>query len=109
MGTTQMPLPEGWGGGTVPFPIPVEHGTLWRCPQCRKWWVAGPDPAHGRGLWFGGGGLSWERVRWWNLGLRRRILRYDAEHSYRGPGTYYCDTRTPDVATGPLESPPPLT
>jgi hypothetical protein len=61
------------GPETLPFPIPVEHGTLWRCPDCARWWVARPNPWHGRGLYFAGGGLEWRPVGWWNFTLRRRI------------------------------------
>jgi len=74
-GMAEMTLPESWGGTKVKFPKPVEHGTLWRCLECRTWWVARPNPMHGHGLYFGGGGLVWDRVGWWNVSLRHRIRR----------------------------------
>lgn len=63
------------GPERLPFPIPVEHGTLWECPDCGTWWVARPNPMHGRGIYFAGGGLVWDQVCWFNWGLRRRIRR----------------------------------
>jgi hypothetical protein len=64
-------------GATVPKP--VEHGTLWECPDCATWWVARPNPMHGRGLYFGSGGLVWKQVYWFNWGLRARIRKQSEE------------------------------
>ena len=69
MRVTSRVFTQGW----AMVPRPVKHGTLWQCPDCSRWWVAGPHPDHGRGIYFGGGGLHWSRVGWWNFTLRRRI------------------------------------
>lgn len=74
LGTRRMAKSRLFPNGAT-VPRPVEHGTLWRCPDCGLWWVARPDPMHGRGLYFGGGGLVWDRVWPWNLVLRARIRR----------------------------------
>ena len=81
-----MGLRKVYGGifkqGWAMVPARVKHGTLWKCPDCQLWWVAAPNPMHGRGIYFGGGGLVWNRVGWWSFTLRRRIKAAEAAWAY---------------------------
>ena len=84
MGSIRNPWrgPNGdQGPERLPFPKRVEHGTLWCC-DCGLWWVAGPHPAHGRGIYFAGGGLHWKRVYWFNWLLRARIRKQTEKELY---------------------------
>ena len=68
----------------------LPEGSVHRCECGRYWW---------RGKYV------WQRVRWWNFSVRRRIRIEEDKHTYRGPGFYIVSDSMPEVHHGPLTIP----
>jgi hypothetical protein len=78
-GTRLVKAPRWFPDGSQPehirIPKLIEVGTLWQCPSCFKWWTA-CEKHYPHGIYPGGGGVDWRRVRWFNFILRHRIRRW---------------------------------
>lgn len=69
------------GGKRITGYVCAEPGTLWRCDKCRRWWCAYETPNRNRGGGYTSRGSHWEPVHWYNLALKKRIARAEAEEN----------------------------